>query len=50
MNPTYIEQDGKIGIYFDFGQYSIIQWATDPIWGDQLSDHFKPEGTLKITK
>jgi hypothetical protein len=51
MNPQYIEQDGKIGLLFDFGQYSVIQWATDPAWGDQLTKHFTPQGdVLKIVK
>ena len=49
--PQYIEQDGKIGFIFDYGQYSIIQWATDPEWGAELTEHFKPTGdVLKITK
>lgn len=51
MKPQYIEQNGKIGFIFDFGSYSVIQWASDPAFGDQLSKHFMPEGdVLKIVK
>jgi CHAP domain len=51
MKPQYIEQDGKIGLIFDYGSYSIIQWASDPAFGDQLTKQFLPEGdVLKITK
>lgn len=51
MSPQYIEQDGKIGFIFDYGQFSLIQWATDPEWGNELTEHFKPEGNiLKIVK
>ncbi len=51
MKPQYIEQDGKVGLMFDYGSYTVIQWASDPAFGDQLSKHFMPDGdVLKIVK
>lgn len=51
MKPQYIEQDGKIGFYFDYGAFSVIEWATDEAWGDELTKHHQPEGdVLKIVK
>lgn len=51
VQPQYIEQDGKIGFMFDYGQFTVIHWATDEKFGDVLSKHYKPGGqVLKIVK
>lgn len=49
--PQFIEQDGKIGFMFDYGQFTVIHWATDGKFGDTLAKHYNPSGdVLKITK
>lgn len=44
IDPSKVE----IGIATDYGEETIIRWATDPAWGDQMSKHFKPTGVYKI--
>lgn len=43
-DPTKTE----IGIATDYGEQTVITWASDPAWGDQLTQHYNPQGIYQI--